>query len=185
MIYVTLIALFLIDVASIFFCYFMIRELLVLGNEAPFVPTREGAVIQIVDVVGLLPAGSVMYDLGCGEGRILRAVAKKSPGATFKGFDIRRFPLYLAKRRTKGQDNITFERANFYKEDFSAATHVYTYLFPQVMRKLQPKFEQELKPGTFVYSLDFPFKDKEPIRKVELAAPSKRSLARELYVYEF
>ena len=185
MIYVTLLLLLVVDLLSIFFCYFLIREMLIFRNTAPFVPTRASAVDEIVQVIGMLPAGSVMYDLGCGEGRILRAVADKNPESRYVGLDIRRIPYYLAKHKSKGRDNMLFERGDFYKKDFSDATHIYTYLYPKVMVGLQPKFEKELKPGTMLYSLDFPFKDKQPVRTIRLAAPSKKSLAKELYVYEF
>ena len=185
MTYVMLLVIFLLDALSIFFCYVLIRELLTLGNTAPFVPTRAAAVEEIVDAFGQIPPGSIVYDLGCGEGRMLRALADKNPQSMFKGFDIRWFPYTLAKRRSRGRQNILYELGDFYAKDLSAATHVYTYLYPNVMIKLEPKLKKELKPGTMLYSLDFTFKDMQPIKTVALTAPSARSLAKALYVYQF
>ncbi|MEK7211069.1 MAG: hypothetical protein AAB731_00360, partial [Patescibacteria group bacterium] len=80
--------------------------------------------------------------------------------------------------------NVKILRKNFFRADLSAATHIFTYLFPKPMNELLPKFKKELKPGARVVSCDFLFKEKEPAEIIELHR-SKNQLARRLYVYEF
>jgi SAM-dependent methyltransferase len=183
--YILLSSILMLDLFSIVFCSIFIREIFRLGKFPPFIKTRAGAVDQIVEIIGTLPGGSVMYDLGCGDGRMLRAVADQNPEAHYKGFEIRRIPYYLAKHRSKGRKNMTFTLGNFHKEKLGRATHIYTYLYPEVMAKLEPVLKQELASGTMLYSLDFTFPTKEPIKIVPLIVPNTHSLAKKLYVYRF
>ena len=50
----------------------------------------------------------------------------------------------------QGLRNVQFFRRNFYHASFEEASMVVCYLFPGAMKKLRPKFEEELRPGTWV-----------------------------------
>ena len=75
-------------------------------------------------------------------------------------------------------------RKNFFGENLSKATHVFTYLMPKQMEKLEKKFERELAPGTRLVTCTFPLKKKEPAGIIDLGR-SELYLARKLYVYDF
>jgi O-methyltransferase involved in polyketide biosynthesis len=73
---------------------------------------------------------------------------------------------------------------DFFKHDFSHATHVFMYLFPSVMDELLPMLEESFTPGTKLVSTTFKFKNKEHAREIKLER-NKYQLARTLYIYEF
>lgn len=134
--------------------------------------------------------GSVVYDLGCGDARVLRFLAHKYPKATFIGIEKGVFPYYLAKtiswwnKKMGHRDNVQILRQDFFKHDLSKATHIFVYLYPQIMDDLLNKFEKELSNGTHLVSATFKFTQKEPIAEIDLLR-KKSQLARHLIAYEF
>ncbi|MDB5237537.1 MAG: ribosomal protein methyltransferase [Parcubacteria group bacterium] len=165
----------------------LIVELFRYGSVPPFIRTREPIAHEVAEAFGTLPEGSVVYDPGCGDGRVLFAIAKKNPRARYVGIELRLFPYLLAKRqrRMHPEADIRFIRGDSFKQDLSKATHVYTYLYPKVMDKLLPKLQNELRPGTVLISLDFQFKDKEAERTIPLSGAAEGKLGKLLYVYRF
>jgi SAM-dependent methyltransferase len=157
------------------------------GKTPPFIRTRPPVAKEVAEAFGTLPPGSVVYDPGCGDGRVLFAIAEKNPHARFVGIELRMFPYMLALRQKRLHPNvdITFIRGNSFKLDLSSATHMYTYLYPKVMDMLLPKLEKELRPGTELISLDFEFQNKETERSMPLASAEAQKLGRTLYVYRF
>ena len=100
--------------------------------------------------------GDIVYDLGCGDGRILIAAAKKY-GVRAKGFEID--PKYVAKSQENikkaGVENLaTVKQADLFNVDPSEATVVTLYLLPSVNVQLIPQLER-LKPGSRIVSHDF------------------------------
>lgn len=165
----------------------LIYELFRDGKVPPFIRTRESIAGEVAEAFGTLPAGSVLYDPGCGDGRVLFAIAKNNPGLRCVGIELRIFPYVLAllQKRHHPEAQIRFIRGNSFKQDLSSATHMYTYLYPQVMDALLPKLERELKPGSVLISLDFAFAKKAPERMIPLADAKKGKLGDKLYVYRF
>jgi ribosomal protein L11 methylase PrmA len=112
----------------------------------------------------------VVYDLGCGDGRIVIA-AVKDFGARAVGIDID--PERIAESRENARKAGVGKRAAFRNEDlFEAdireATVVTLYLFPWVNLKLRPKLWKELKPGTRVVSHSHDMGDWEPDKEIEV-----------------
>jgi hypothetical protein len=154
-------------------------------TRAPFIPSPAEIAPQIIEALEL-DEKSVLYDLGCGEGHILLEGESKQPAAQFVGIE-RSWVPYLAayfKSRDKEHPNLKFIRSSFFKCDLSPANRVFVYLFPGLMNDLLPKLQKELKPGTRLVSCDFEFKDKQPIKVIDLGRP-KKSLGRRLLVYQF
>ena len=137
-------------------------------KRAPFVPSSHRMIDQLPKLLSLDTTG-VVYDLGCGDGRILRLLHHHFPSARYIGIENDLFPYLLARLFSWriDSDRFTIKRKNFFSEDLSSATHVIMYLFPEVMDQLLPKLEQELKPGTLLISFDFSFADKKPERVIE------------------
>lgn len=156
-----------------------------LFSRIPFVPCRKKVLNKIVDTLKLQD-NSVLYDLGCGDGRILFSVAKKNKNISCIGVEIAPFPYLLAKIKKffSGSKNVTILYGNLFKTDISPATHIFLYLFPKILDELLPKFEKELKPGTRIVSCDFQFSKREPNEIVEIES-RKWQINKKLYIYIF
>jgi hypothetical protein len=131
-----------------------------------------------------LDAHSQFYDLGCGDGRFVAAMARRFPTATCIGVEKAPLPVILLwlRMRLSPLRNMRFLYQDFADVDLTEATHIYLYLFPKIMDNLLPKFEKELKPGTRVVSCDFIFTNRTPNQVVPLGAGKH---PHRLYVYEF
>ena len=156
--------------------------------KVPFVPVPNNTLGDIYKVLAVRE-NSIVYDLGCGEGRVLFYISRLIPTAKYIGIENSPFPLLLARIRAwwhKYTTNTSIQIINqdFFHRDLSDATHIFLYLYPSVMDDLLPKFDRELKPGTRVVSASFKFTLKQPTAEFDLNR-SKYKLARKLYVYEF
>ena len=135
--------------------------------DVPYVPTRQtvvDAMLKMADVKN----GDVLYDLGCGDGRIVVTAAKQY-GATGTGFDIDPERIAEANENAKSagvSDKVTFVNANLFETDLSGASVITLYLLPDVNMKLRPKI-MALKPGTRIVSHAFDMGDWKP-DKVDL-----------------
>ena len=105
----------------------------------------------------------VVYDLGSGDGRILIEAAKKYQCKAV-GLEIDRDLVTLSRERVKESNLeklVTIRHTDLFTADFSDATVVIVYLYPDLLRRLMPKFEK-LKPGTRIVSHQFPIPDLPP-----------------------
>ncbi|MGE5842034.1 MAG: class I SAM-dependent methyltransferase [Deltaproteobacteria bacterium] len=96
----------------------------------------------------------LVYDLGCGDGRIVIAAAQRA-GARGVGVDLdpERIKESLENaRKANVTDRVQFFKQDLFETDISKATVVMLYLWPEVNLKLRPKLLRELKPGTRVVS---------------------------------
>lgn len=117
--------------------------------------------------------GDVVYDLGCGDGRMVIAAAKKF-GTRGVGIDLdpARIKEARANAKAQGVDQlVTFRVADLFQTDLREATVVMLYLLPEVNRRLKPKLFAELAPGARVVSHDFDMgRDWPPDRSVNLGS---------------
>jgi hypothetical protein len=123
---------------------------------APFVPTPMPVVEKMLDLAEVA-ATDVLYDLGCGDGRILITAARKF-GARGVGIDIvpERIAECLAGAKEAGvADFVEFRLGDAMALDISPATIVTLYLLPESNLLLRPKLESQLKPGTRVVSHNY------------------------------
>ncbi len=156
--------------------------------QVPFIPIPTSTLPYIEKALNVKD-NSVVYDLGCGDGRVLSYLSKKFPNATYIGIENGPFPLILARTRAWWHKkmtgkNIQIINQDFFNHDLSRATHIFAYLYPRVMDDLLPKFDQELAPGTKVVSMSFKFTQKQPKEEIDLGR-GRYKLARKLYIYEF
>jgi len=104
--------------------------------------------------LGSVKPGDIVYDLGCGDGRIVIAAAREF-GARGVGIDIDPERIKEAQenaRRARVTDRVQFRNEDLFEADFREATVVMLYLFPWVNLKLRPKLWSDLKSGTRVVS---------------------------------
>ncbi|MFA5947239.1 MAG: class I SAM-dependent methyltransferase [Patescibacteria group bacterium] len=180
------IATILLVVFAIFLTFFVLPLVIlwfvsIVGSGAPFVPVPSKAVQGIVDALELAD-GAVVYDMGCGDGRVLLAVIRRNLNIRAVGLEKALLPYLIAKYRTRGT-RIEILRRDFFKENLVEATHVVTYLFPTLMERVEAKLDQELKPGTRIVAIDFPLEHRKPTRTVEQQlAGLKRGTT--LYIYD-
>ncbi|MCX2738990.1 SAM-dependent methyltransferase [Pontibacter anaerobius] len=137
--------------------------------DVPYVPTRQ-AVVDAMLELAQVSEGDVLYDLGCGDGRIVITAAKKY-GATGTGIDINPERIQEANQNAREAgvtDKVRFIEGDLFDSDFSQASVVTLYLLPSVNKKLQPILLEQLKPGTRIVSHAFDMGDWEPEQTVEV-----------------
>jgi SAM-dependent methyltransferase len=121
--------------------------------DVPYEPSSE-EVIRAMLEVAQVGKDDLVYDLGCGDGRIVIAAAQKA-GARGVGVDLdpERIKESLENaRKAKVTDRVQFVQQDLFQTDIGKATVVMLYLWPEVNLKLRPKLLRELKPGTRVVS---------------------------------
>jgi SAM-dependent methyltransferase len=138
--------------------------------DAPYIRTRDDVVAAMLDLARVGP-GDRLYDLGCGDGRIVIAAARDF-GASGVGIELDPTLVGLANanaREARVADRVAFRNGDLFLEDFSDATVVTVYLGPKVNLKLKPKLLRELKPGARVVSHQFDMgADWPPERQVQV-----------------
>ncbi|MDH4270880.1 MAG: class I SAM-dependent methyltransferase [Candidatus Aminicenantes bacterium] len=123
---------------------------------APFVPTPMVVVDKMLELGGI-DKDDVLFDLGCGDGRIVITAAKKF-GTRGVGIDIdpQRIEESLRAAKEAGVDPLVeFRLQDVMKADIREATAVTLYLLPESNALLRPLLEAQLKPGTPVVSHNY------------------------------
>lgn len=124
----------------------------------PWIPSSRSAVRNMLDLAEIQPDERV-YDLGCGDGRIIIAAAQQY-GARAVGIELDPLRVLWCRMRVRAlglQDRIEVKRGDLFQENLSEADVVICYLLPETTERLQDKLLAELKPGTRVVSNTFLF----------------------------
>ncbi len=152
------------------------------GLNAPFITSPDLVVEKMVELAEL-KKNDLVYDLGCGDGRIVITAALKS-GCEGIGFDID--PERVAEARENAalhevDRRVQIVEKNVFTVDLSKADAAMMYLLPWMMNKLLPQF-QEMRPGCRIVSHEFWIEGVEPDEIVDLVdAEKKRDTS--IYVY--
>ena len=144
--------------------------------DVPFVPTTEEAVQAMLKLADVKKT-DVVYDLGCGDGRIVIAAAKDF-GARGVGIDINPVRIGEAKENAKkaGVENrVRFEENDLFQADIKEATVVTLFLLSNVNLRLRPRLLQELKPGTRIVSNTFDMGDWKPDKEATVGNSDEES----------
>jgi len=147
-----------------------------LAQDAPtrrpdviYVPTPE-AVVEAMLQVANVGKNDIVYDLGCGDGRIPVTAAKKY-GARGVGIDIDPQRIKEANENVAKNnvgDRVRIVQGDLFEQDLSQATVVTLYLLPSLNVKLMPKLMKELKPGTRIVSHAFDMGDWKPEKELDV-----------------
>lgn len=129
------------------------------------VPPLSSNAAEAADVVALLRQAAlakraIVYELGCGWGSLVIALALAFPEAQIRGIELSPFPYWIARVRTRKLPNVLLYRANFYKHDLRDAHAVTCYLMMKPMPKLAEFLDSILESGTPVVSLTFWFRNR-------------------------
>jgi predicted RNA methylase len=133
-----------------------------------YVPTPQEVVDAMLKLANVT-SKDVVYDLGCGDGRI-PITAAKNFGARGIGIDIdpQRIKEANENLKTSGVgDKVKFMNADLFETNISEATVVTLYLLPSLNIKLMPKLQKELRPGTRIVSHSFDMGAEWPAEKTE------------------
>jgi len=152
------------------------------NNLAPYVNSPDHAIDRMLQLAALKD-GDTLYDLGCGDGRILIAAASRYK---IKGVGIE-ISEHLAKtaaekvKKAGLQNQVKIIHADFMKTDLSDANVVTLYLATTANDMLRPNLERYLKPSTRVVSYDYPIPG---WKAIETSATEGRSSQHIIYLYQ-
>jgi len=124
--------------------------------DVPYVPTKFPVVDEMLKMADIQKT-DVVYDLGCGDGRLIIGAAQKY-GARGIGYDIdpERIKESLENAQKAGVTNLVkFYEQDLFTADFHEASVMTLYLLTSVNLKLRPKMLKELRPGTRIVSHNF------------------------------
>jgi cyclopropane fatty-acyl-phospholipid synthase-like methyltransferase len=131
--------------------------------NSPYVSTPPRIVEAMLELAEVTSDDTV-YDLGCGDGRIVIRAAQKY-GARGVGIDLNPERIEEARAHAGSAgvtEHVTFQVRDLFDADFRNATVVALYLLPEVNLRLRPRLLSELKPGTRVVSHSFAMGDWKP-----------------------
>ncbi len=148
-----------------------------------YVPTDE-QVIEKMFEMAKMKKSDVVFDLGCGDGRIC-AMACKKFGCSAVGIDLNPERIKECMDTIKKYNVEEFVDPKFMLEyrlgnalkvpDFNRASVVMLYMLPEFMDLLEPVAKKQLKPGTRIVSHDYRWRDKEwePEQTVDFKGPNR------------
>lgn len=147
-----------------------------------YVPTPQPVVDKMLEVAKVTK-NDIVYDLGCGDGRIVVTAAKKYGTKAF-GFDID--PDRVAEARANVRKNgveelVTIEQKDIFTLDLSPASVVTLYLLPELNVRLIPQLDK-LKRGSRVVSHDFDMVGVTPVKQLSVK-PEAEARAHEVYLW--
>lgn len=128
---------------------------------ALYVSTSYRRIQAVLDEVSL-ENGQVLIDLGCGDGRALRAARRRFPIFAV-GYEIN-LMAYLKARIYSAGRGIKIKYRDFWSEPLDAADVICCYLFPDVMAELASKLNAEAKAGAVIVSFNFPMPGFTPVK---------------------
>jgi precorrin-6B methylase 2 len=147
-------------------------------RDVDFVPTPPEVVDKMLELAEVKKE-DVVYDLGCGDGRIVVAAAKKY-GCRAVGIDID--PECVKQSRAAVARNnvghlVRIEQADIFTVDLSGADVVALYLLPNLNTRLIPQFEK-MKPGSRIVSHAWGMKGIKPkaVVQIKTSEPRERSI---------
>jgi SAM-dependent methyltransferase len=144
--------------------------------DVPYDPSPEHVVNEIVRLARLRP-GDVVYDLGCGDGRIvIRAVQEPGVRGVCVDIDPKRIAESRENARRAGvSDRLEFLTEDLFQTDIRRATVVTLFLWPKINLRLRPKLLSELEPGTRVISYMHDMGDWQPAETVPVHSGTRET----------
>lgn len=148
-----------------------------------YVPTPQPVVDKMLELARV-KRGELVYDLGCGDGRIVVTAAKRY-GARAVGFDVD--PDRVAEARENVQANgvehlVTIEQKDIFTLDLSPANVVTLYLLPRLNVRLIPQLDA-MKSGSRVVSHDFDIEGVVPVQTLSIQADNTK-VAHSIFLFE-
>jgi SAM-dependent methyltransferase len=140
---------------------FVVPGMYAMYTGAPFVPTPQRMLRRML-IAAHIRDGSKVYDLGCGDGRLVFAAAEE--GADAVGYEFSVPTFVYAKLRSLFRKRVSIRYGDFWKRDYADADVIFCYLLTDTMQTFKRQIWPQLKPGCLVVSHAFKMKDVEPIQ---------------------
>jgi SAM-dependent methyltransferase len=145
-------------------------------RDVPYVPTPQNVVNEMLTLANVTK-NDVVYDLGCGDGRLVITAVNKF--GAIRGFGVDIDPQRIAESNANAKaagvtDRVAFAVQDLFQTDLKDATVVTLYLLPEVNMRLRPKLLSELRPGTRVVSHSFDMGDWKPQKTVTVEPGGQR-----------
>lgn len=169
---VFLVPLFLVLLAATVLAHIFFR--------VPYVPSRKRVVKKMIEAANLKPKETV-YDLGCGDGRLLIEAEKKAK-IRGTGFEIAPLVYLLAlakKLLTKSKFSLRFQ--NFFTVNLKRADVIFCYLLPGALSKLALKIKKECRKDTRIISHTFHIPGLKPVKIIK---KNLRTKTPTIYLYK-
>ncbi len=158
----------------------LLTAMISLFLRVPFVPTKKRVMQKMVKVAGL-KNNEVVYDLGCGDGRLLFEAEKKKK-ILAKGYELAPIPYMLAQlNKLLINSKINVYLANFFHANLKDANVIFCYLGPETMSQLYKKLKKECRKGTRIISNTFSIRGVKPSR---VWARNPKQKLPTIYMYE-
>lgn len=148
----------------------------------PYVPTPEPIVIEMLKLAKTT-SSDVVYDLGCGDGRIPIIAATKFKVKKAVGIEIRKDLVKEALRKVKElglSSKVQIINADMVDVNIRDATVITLFLLTSANEKLKPKLETELRPGTRIVSHEFEIPGWKPVQIIDVW---DNNIRHKLYLY--
>lgn len=129
---------------------------------APYLPTKRRQTQAALDLLDLKP-GQTLFELGCGDGRVLKQAAER--GWLAVGYELNPLLAITARLHTwKYRKQVRVVCGNFWAVNLDQADGVFVFLLDKFMKRLDKKMEKELRPGTKLASFAFKIPGKRTVR---------------------
>jgi SAM-dependent methyltransferase len=151
--------------------------------DVVYVPTPNDVVLKMLELARV-GKDDLLYDLGCGDGRIVVLAAKKY-GCKGVGYDIdpqRIKECHAGAKKYDVEALVKFEQQDIFQLDLSKASVVTLYLLPDLNVRLIPQL-QKLKPGARIVSHDFSMKGRLKPDKVLTITSKEDNVEHTLYLW--
>jgi len=139
-------------------------------SAAPWVPTKRAERGLVADRLPLKP-GEVLYDLGCGDGAVLFALADKYPEAKLIGYELFLVPILIGHLRKllggRRYRNVSIRFGNLFRQDLSDASAIFCFLMVNSYGRLRPKFARELSDDCRVMVEAWTIPGLEPLQRIK------------------
>ena len=151
--------------------------------DVRYEPSPPEVVRVMLDLAAVGPS-DVVYDLGCGDGRVVIEAARRGARAVGVDIDPARVREARSNARAAGvEDRVRIVEGDLYETDLRDATVVILFLQPEVNLKLRPRLLSQLRPGARVVSHWHDMGDWAPDRVVSITAPARGGASEQRNVY--
>ncbi len=169
-------------IITVFFAILSLYIFIVLlKTKVPFVRTPLTVIDTIIREVGITK-DDILYDLGCGNARVMIEIEKKT-GVTAVGYELSPWAYFLARWNIRlHQSRAEVRYADFYKANLSDATIVFAFLIVAVMPKVGEQLEKQLQPGATVVCYGFSIPQWTPTKTIPTRQNDPK--ASKIYIYK-
>lgn len=171
---------FIVIAVPIFLILFILTAAIHIFFFIPYVPSQQRVVKKMVKLAHIKKNEKV-FDLGCGDGRLLIAAEKAAPKVQAEGFEIAPLMYIMAQVRlliARSRAQIHFQ--NLFNVNLKPANVIFCYLFPNVMPRLVKKIKKECKRGTRIVSNTFSIPGLRLVKKI---TRNMRTGTPSIYIY--